>query len=88
MSFDSFFLLSSLSPSQRRAVRPLSFVRALRDWEGNPVSLKQQQDAYEFFALLTEQLEPVTPPSPYPLSEQRRLEVWVLSTPVFLHRNS
>ena len=50
-------MISSLQLSHRKAYNPVNFCKTIKDWDGQPVDTRIQQDMSEFFAQLMNNLE-------------------------------
>jgi uncharacterized UBP type Zn finger protein len=50
-------MIAHLAYSQLAFYNPVGFCRAFKDYDGQPMSLNEHQDAYEFFNRLVDQLD-------------------------------
>lgn len=53
----------NLQESDKQYYEPLGFCKAFKDYDGQPLNMKQQQDVDEFFNLLHDKLEEILKPS-------------------------
>lgn len=53
----------NLQESDKQYFEPLGFCKAFKDYEGQPLNMKQQQDVDEFFNLLHDKIEEILKPS-------------------------
>jgi ubiquitin carboxyl-terminal hydrolase 9/24 len=51
------YMFTALERSEKQSVNPKGFLKAYKDWEGNPINPLEQMDAYEFFITFLDKVE-------------------------------
>ncbi len=55
--FQLQYIFSSLKHSDKQYINPKGFCQAFKDWDGNPINVKEQMDVDEFFNSFMDKLE-------------------------------
>lgn len=58
-------IMSNLQDSDKQYYEPLEFCNAFRDWEGQPMNVRQQQDVDEFYNLFCDKIETLLKDTPH-----------------------
>jgi ubiquitin C-terminal hydrolase len=51
------YIFSQLKESAKKYINPKDFCKANKDWDGNPINVREQQDAEEFFNSFVDKIE-------------------------------
>jgi ubiquitin C-terminal hydrolase len=51
------YMFTALERSEKQSINPKGFLKAYKDWEGNPINPLEQMDAYEFFITFLDKVE-------------------------------
>ena len=63
-------LFGSLQEGEKRAYNPVNFCKSIKDWSGQPIDVRIQQDAIEYFNMLCDRLEESLKANQKTLAEQ------------------